>query len=407
MKYKSVRVNCNLINKTLLIIVLVAINNFVSAQNSMLENVDNFEYVHSILSKAKFHDSKSEFETNEQYEERVSSIPNIKIGTKKLTDIFIFKWTNSNSLTYDAETQIMKFKLTDENAISEKCSQPSLISGDFKIGEGVTKEGQTALGITKKFTSTKSFLDDLVIQNTAQLTDYLSLNGEFVIDFKVPLTTAKEIKENAVILYEVNLVKPYFYQKISISEPTILSPYESILTNRKLYTNVNKILIIDGRNGKELAKYIVKSKIDKIDIKDFEKEISETKNVIKKVFPELVKNDIYQKRTDEKNDDYFLRIRSFYKDTEFTLTKTLNNSHYDEYDKTLIIGEYKLFEKDNISLETRIKSCISISREMYEKIKDDLAIKVVGFPLRVDKKQTSFFVKKIFVFNKNTGEVYN
>ena len=386
----------------ILLLIIIFSSAFVIAQDSLSKNVDDFGYVHSILSKSKIHESKSEFETEEQYEKRISSPPDIKIGAKKLSDKFRFRWANYNSLSYNAETQTMKFEL------SRNIGSSGLSSGiNTKTDESVTKEGKTAFGVSKEFTSTKSFIDNLIIQNKAQMTEYLSPSGTFIVGLKVPLAIAKEIKENAIILYEVNLVKPYFYQKIHTYDPTLSKPYENVITKRDLYVNVEKISIIDSRNGKELYEYVVKDKINKINITNLEKEISETKNTIKKVLPDLSKNSIYQKTTDEKNEDYFLRIRDFYQDKDFTLIKNLNDSYYTEYDKTLKIGAYELFEKDNVQLQGNVYSNISMSREMYEKIKDDLAIKVVGFPLKFEKKKASFFVRKMFIFDKNTGEVYN
>ena len=92
-------------------LIVLSLTYWAFAQKSTSEQIDDFGFVHSILTGAKFYDSKSEFETKEQYEKRISMPPSIKIGSKSITDKFIFSWATYNSLSYNAENETMKLEL--------------------------------------------------------------------------------------------------------------------------------------------------------------------------------------------------------------------------------------------------------------------------------------------------------
>ncbi len=108
-------------------LVVLSLTFWAFAQKSTSEQVDDFGFVHSILVSAKFYEPKSEFETKEQYEKRISLPPFIKIGSKSITDKFIFRWATYNSLNYNAENETMKFELT-KPIVDTECSYPSLSS---------------------------------------------------------------------------------------------------------------------------------------------------------------------------------------------------------------------------------------------------------------------------------------
>ena len=264
------------------------------------------------------------------------------------------------------------------------------------------------MGVESGYVSSKSYVDEIKIENASQFTDYMTADGDVIFDFKVPLAKAKEAKENASIFFEGYLAKPYFHNKTTTSAATLSSPYETTIVTRKLHINISRILIKNNITGDLIAQIEAKNKKTKMEIIDLNKEFAETKRILKNVFPEMKKNAIFNKQPNEREEEYFLRIRNYYKDKEIVLTSEVNDLYYDDLNKTMgIRGLYNLLRKNNVSISTPLKSCIPMSSDKFQKIQNNLAVSLKGFPSEVAKNGITFFVDEIFVFDKNTGEIYN
>jgi TonB family protein len=217
------------------------------------------------LEKSKGNSQKGEFETTEQYNNRIKNQVKLE-GNKTVDDFFYFLYPASKLSKYDADTQEFTIEIPTESYVKLDNSKfyPTVKEKYFSVelkepivrNDG-TSSATNAYGARITVTKSSIFKQRLVFTNLKTVEGgEVTLLGDpkLVAKFSLSLAKAKDAKQNLALLYITKLVTPYFETKADLQEATLTKPTEILKTSYYLVGSVIEIWVIDTSSGAVLSK---------------------------------------------------------------------------------------------------------------------------------------------------------
>lgn len=226
----------------------------------------DFDTLYKNLMKIESSMIKDEFETTEQYLQRIDKNESSPIvGSLGYETVYAAQLRPGHAV-YDADSQTLS-------------AYVGVSSYYYRSGMGLDSSKHKILLNVKQLSSRTSirsntFGANVEVTSTSMESDYLVFDKKdiegfptetfddpdtfreygLVMKVRVPLNEAKRIKEDLRVLALFKLTRPYASEATSLIEPTIDYPYESLSKNRSLYTSPLEFWAYDPLTGKVLLK---------------------------------------------------------------------------------------------------------------------------------------------------------
>ena len=230
-------------------------------------NGHSLKSIYDILEKREKTKAKGEFETTEQYRQRVEQDNKKPLwGSLNISSTlgFVSKVNEIGSPInnlYDADNQIMTYTLTPERSqnLETKYNSNYLEKNNcFQIESKtvLSKDyvGTNSYGSKIDVRQTVSYISTLVIENW-------NLNEWEKLEAKIPIEKAIIAKNKSRVLFIGELVKPYFSTGYLSSKPTIQNPRDSAWIYNYLHLNIREIWIFNEETGEVYAKIKQQNKL--------------------------------------------------------------------------------------------------------------------------------------------------
>lgn len=189
---------------------------------------NNLLSIYSALLKNSGKYNKSEFETNDSFQERLRKLDDAPLtGKLKYDSTVVFPLLASVESTYDADNQIMTVNIPLSSIYDSELNEA--------ISYGSAIEVFTTLSITKKYTGSNAFGMKMKITGNVYDTFALAVKNDNNhinyggnIALKIPMTPdkAREAKGTGNIIFVGNLLHPYIGNGSNHTSATINSPTE-------------------------------------------------------------------------------------------------------------------------------------------------------------------------------------
>lgn len=364
-------------------------------QTAPFSKLDDFDQVFETISKSKLFEPKGEFETTEQYKKRLDSTNRISAGGKIVSESYFFK--GNPRLQYDADREIMQADISLE---SNKDICP--------------EQNELSLNSTVSYSTATLISQNLRLQNAPYNLEFLNRNKTDRLQFKVPLKAAEFVKKNSSVVVEVSLQFPYFSNsKYGDNKATIIQ--------KSLVGILKRVWIIDNISKEIYLNYDFPEDEKRIDISNYQERVKVSESLVNNTFQKIKNSREHKPVSGESSTEFNNRIALLYKDD----IKVIKNLEVDEYSGFLgkdlpnfpfpsnpmsergFLRSLK-FGKYTLKLFNRYSICIPLdSISSNNSLPIELGLIVSGYPLEIGDKTISFFAKKVQIFDKKTGQIYN
>jgi hypothetical protein len=242
----------------------------------------DFQNIYSTLLRTPVIKDKGEFETTDQYNQRISDLSKIVFSSKETASdelVFVFRPEKDLSIlnddlssSYDAdeETLTISLKPTKVAAYESKPGNKAVGAKQLDFESFIAKSGSykdegeyvasNAFGATRKVEKSSFRRFKLAINNINQFSNFKAstYSSEFKVRLYLPLPKAKEAKENLSVLYIAKLVKPFYTIDSYKIKPTIDKPSDLDFTSVVLISDVREIWFFNGLTGEIYTKLSAK-----------------------------------------------------------------------------------------------------------------------------------------------------
>jgi hypothetical protein len=192
--------------------------------------------------------TKDEFETSQQYQERLS-VQSSKpiVGSLNINSVFAFKLDECLS-KYDADLNF--FALSFDYFLSE-----NNVKIKHDIHDLGSYWGTNAFGASIKVDKSESIIHAIFIHNNVfvkRINEAPSPQSNFECTLSIGPEIAKLIKSSIQALIICKLVEPYISNEIVRSKPKFDYPYDSNFNNNYLHADVIGIIFYNYSSGEVL-----------------------------------------------------------------------------------------------------------------------------------------------------------
>jgi hypothetical protein len=210
---------------------------------------------------------KGEFETTEQYKERLKNVP--------LNDLYAFKIEPSRAVAffYDANKQTMDMMIEtrpvtiiDPTVKYDTDHRPVMVAGiTINSGAATTSSytGQNAYGATREVTKSVGADFGIAIEKLPETmigSSPLAAYGmsSISLSFSITPERAKIMKAKLGVLFICTLKSPFRLSfDRSVTRPTFSDPVDALILHNTLYTALKGIWIYNTESGEVVKKFII------------------------------------------------------------------------------------------------------------------------------------------------------
>lgn len=218
---------------------------------------------------------KDEFETTDQYENRISEFNPLadlsELSKSEQFFVFLDSWPYSN-IEYNADNKVLEIMVNLYYPKSENfISNSKIIKGSNVFGRKVkiqyTDETDYSLKLMHytPASTTYSPVSKYILPYSAITPEWLFIDpsrninendpGSFTRSFKMSLEKAKEIKHELDILIITTLRSPYLQTYERTVEPTIDEPFAGERISRTVIAQIEQIWLFNSNDGSVIKKW--------------------------------------------------------------------------------------------------------------------------------------------------------
>jgi len=189
--------------------------------------------------------NKDEFETTEQYRQRLRTLNSTALlGSLKLDSLYAFSFAPTDT-NYDADAQILNVLLS-----ANYSGEHDGFGWNAYRLKGENYSAKNALGVEVEVSSEHVLSYYLIIRNAQEFAlQRNDLWTTFIVKIPIGQEKAKALKSSVRLLFVCSLEAPFLSSRYSRHEPTIRSPYDETMNNEFVYVRLVQLIAYDSTTG--------------------------------------------------------------------------------------------------------------------------------------------------------------